>query len=421
MSEAVIGQSDGQAKTKRRAVFGSAIIVGGTAIGAGMFSMPVATSGMWFMPSLLMLLFVWYCMYSASLYLLEANMRFPLGASFDTIAEKTIGSTGRLINGLSVGFVCYILTYAYISGGSSITKFTLEAVADISLSPSMASLIFAVVLSSIVVLGTRMVDRITTVLLGGMVITFFGFTGGLISSAETQLLLPALQTADTLPYAFAALSFVTVSFGFQNCVPSITHYLEKDAGAVRKAMLWGSLTALVFYIVWLVSIFGNLGRDQFPEIIAQGGNIGSLISALEADGMRSGLSNILQLFSNMAVASSFLGVSLSLFDYIADLFGFDYSLSGRLKTAAITFVPPTVLGVLLPDGFIAAIAFAGVGMVVFCILTPVLMAWVGRKDHSEGYQVPGGKPRMLLVMAFGILSLVLAALDSFSLLPSFGQ
>ncbi|WP_263322130.1 aromatic amino acid transporter [Endozoicomonas sp. Mp262] len=421
MSEAAIIPSSGQVKTNRGAILGSAVIVSGTATGAGMFSMPVATSGMWFVPSLLMLLFVWFCMYSASLYLLEANMRFPIGASFDSIAEKTIGNIGRLINGLSVGFVCYVLTYAYISGGSSIISHSLKAVADITLAPSYSSLIFAVVLSSIVVLGTRAVDRVTTALLGGMVISFLGFTSGLVTQAESQLLFPALQSSDTLPYAFAALSFVTVSFGFQNCVPSITRYLKKDAHAVRKALLWGSLITLVFYIVWLISIFGNLGRDQFPAVIAQGGNIGSLIRALEANGLQSGMSNILQLFSNMAVASSFLGVSLSLFDYIADLFGFGHDLKGRLKTAAVTFIPPTLLGVLLPNGFIAAIAFAGVGMEVFCIITPVLMAWVGRKNNAEGYQVSGGKLRMMLVMGFGILSLVLAALDSFSLLPWFGK
>ncbi len=421
MSEAVIAHSGGQVKTKKGAIFGSAVIVCGTAIGAGMFSMPVATSGMWFVPSLLMLLFVWFCMYSASLYLLEANMRFPLGASFDSIAEKTIGTTGRLVNGLSVGFVCYVLTYAYISGGSSIISHSLKAAADISLAPSISSLIFAAVLSSIVVLGTRAVDRMTTALLGGMVISFIAFTSGLVTHAKSQLLFPALQTSDTLPYAFAALSFVTVSFGFQNCVPSITRYLNKDAKAVRKALLWGSLITLAFYTVWLISIFGNLGRDMFPVVIAQGGNIGNLIAALESNGMQSGMSNILQLFSNMAVASSFLGVSLSLFDYIADLLGFGNDLKGRLKTAAVTFIPPTVLGVLLPNGFIAAIAFAGIGMVVFCIITPVLMAWVGRKHNETGYQVPGGKPRMLLVMGFGVLSLVLAALDSFSLLPWFGK
>ena len=103
----------------------------GTAIGAGMFSLPVATSGVWFGYSLLLMLVVWYCMYSAALYLLEANLRLPLGASFDSIAEATIGPIGRIVNGASVAFLCYILTYAYISGGSSIITYSLAAVEGI--------------------------------------------------------------------------------------------------------------------------------------------------------------------------------------------------------------------------------------------------------------------------------------------------
>ncbi|MDB2384242.1 hypothetical protein N9V90_00080 [Endozoicomonas sp.] len=112
---------------------GSVFIIAVTAVGAGMFSMPVATSGMCFIPSLFMLFFVWYCMYSAALYVLEAKMRFPLGATFDTIAQGIMGHTGRIINDVSIGFVCYILTYAYISGGGSITSYMPQSVADVTL------------------------------------------------------------------------------------------------------------------------------------------------------------------------------------------------------------------------------------------------------------------------------------------------
>ncbi|WP_330927219.1 amino acid permease [Candidatus Sororendozoicomonas aggregata] len=421
MSETVAAPPAEQGKAKLSAIFGSAFIIGGTAVGAGMFSIPVASSGMWFVPTLIMLAVVWYCMYSAALYLMEANLRFPLGASFDTMAQQTIGTVGRLLNGASVAFVCYILTYAYISGGSSIVRHTVESISGIVLAPSLASLVFALVLGSTVVFGTRTVDRITTALIGAMVISFLVFVAGLLGHIETKALFPTLALSDTLPYSFAALSFITVSFGCQNCVPSVTRYLNKDAGAIRKAILIGSLIPLGFYMLWVTSIFGTLSRDQFPSLIAQGGNIGTLVAYLEADGLNKGMSSTLQLFSNMAVASSFLGVALSLFDYIADLFSFNNDIAGRLKTAAITFLPPTILGIMLPDGFISAISFAGVALTMFCILCPVVMAWIGRKQHSDNYQVPGGKMRMLLVLAFGIVSLVLAVMDGLSMLPSYGH
>lgn len=425
MSEAVIasGSSTGtlQAEARPGSVLGGMVIVAGTAIGAGMFSLPVATSGMWFGYSLLLMLIACFCMYSASLYLLEANLRFPLGASFDSIAQGTIGNLGRIVNGASVAFLCYILTYAYISGGSSIISYSLAAVGGVSLSQPMASLVFAMVLATVVVAGTRAVDRVTTVLIGGMVITFLGSINGLLGNISTDNLFPPLQSSQTLPFSLGALGFLAVSFGMQTSVPSITRYLGKDERRVRMAVFAGSVLALSFYVLWQLSIFGNLSRDQFPAIIASGGNIGNVMAALSGNGLNVNASSLLQLFSNMAVASSFLGVALCLYDYIADLFGFGNDFVGRAKTAAVTFIPPTLLGVLLPDGFITAIGFAGMVMVVFCILTPVVMAWVGRrKGDGSGYRVAGGALRMILVFGFGVAVMLLSALDLLGVLPKFG-
>ncbi|WP_062268699.1 aromatic amino acid transport family protein [Endozoicomonas arenosclerae] len=421
MSEAVIGSLPAEKPEQEGSILGGTVIVAGTAIGAGMFSLPIATSGMWFGYSVALMLITWYCMYSSALYLLETNLRFPRGASFDTMAQATLGSAGRIVNGASVAFLCYILTYAYISGGSSIITYSLQSVAGISLTAGKASLIFAVVLAVIVVAGTRAVDRVTTALLGGMIITFLTSTGGLVSEAQSVKLFPGLNLAETVPYSLVALSFLAVSFGMQTAVPSLTKYYNRDGSRVRNALLWGSLLTLGIYVIWQIAIFGNIDRSEFPAIIAAGGNIGNIMGALADTGLDLKVSSLLQLFSNMAVASSFLGVALCLYDYISDLFGFDDSFSGRLKTATITFVPPTLLGVLLPNGFITAIGFAGLVMVIFCVLSPVLMAWIGRQKSNKGYQVPGGMPRMVLVFAFGVLAMTLAGMDAFGLLLAFGK
>ncbi len=420
MTDAVVTDSSIESGGQKGSVLGGTVIVAGTAVGAGMFSLPVATSGLWFGYSLILMLFVWFCMYSAALYLMEANLRFPLGASFDTIAEGTIGHAGRLINGASIAFLCYILTYAYISGGSSIVSYSLDSIGGISVTRPVASLMFALVLSFIVILGTRAVDKVTTALIGGMAISFLMSVGGLMEQVDTVNLFPELPASERLPFTFTALSFFAVSFGMQTCVPSITKYLNKDTGRVRRALLWGSLLTATFYALWQFSVLGNISREEFPALITSGGNIGDIVAALAAKGLANNIAGALKLFSNMAVASSFLGVSLCLYDYIADLFDFKDDITGRLKTAAITFLPPTLLGALLPNGFITAIGFAGLVMVIICILSPVLMAWAGRKQAVDGYQVPGGKARMLLVLGFGLVTMLLAALDILGMLPKFG-
>ncbi|MCV5761800.1 tryptophan permease, partial [Escherichia coli] len=46
----------------RPSLFGGVVIIGGTIIGAGMFSLPVVMSGAWFFWSLAALVFTWFCM-----------------------------------------------------------------------------------------------------------------------------------------------------------------------------------------------------------------------------------------------------------------------------------------------------------------------------------------------------------------------
>ncbi|PJE80995.1 Tryptophan-specific transport protein [invertebrate metagenome] len=408
---------------RRRTIAGGAFIVAGTAVGAGMFSMPVVTSGIWFSYSLLLLMIVGFCMYSASLYLLEVNLRFPRGAGFDTMVHHFFGRWGQVINGVSVAFVCYVLTYAYISGGSSIVTHSVSAINGANLSPEAGSLIFSVCLGAVVIAGTWFVDRVSTVLVGGMLITFASFVFGILDFSEPARLFPCITVSEALPYSLMTLPFMAVSFGIQNCIPSLTRYFDKDSRAVRKSVFCGTLLALLFYCVWQAGIFSNLSREQFPAVIKRGGNIGALLAALKANGLSSQIYYLLQLFSHMAVASSFLGVSLSLFDYISDLFGFSDNLAGRLKTGAVTFLPPTLLGMFLPDGFIKAIVFAGLGAVVFAILVPVLMAYMARQqEYSPGdFKVSGGSVRMFIVGLFGVVVFILSLLEILSLLPAFGH
>ncbi|NYY76982.1 hypothetical protein DMI62_19975 [Escherichia coli] len=58
--------------------------------------------------------------------------------------------------------------------------------------------------------------------------------------------------------------------------------------------------------------------------------------------------------ADLALATSFLGVALGLFDYLADLFQRSNTVGGRLQTGAITFLPPlafcTVLSTRICDG-----------------------------------------------------------------------
>ncbi|MCK8563629.1 tryptophan permease [Yersinia ruckeri] len=397
---------DSTQSPSRPSILGGAMIVAGTAVGAGMFSIPIVTAGVWFSGSVALLIYTWACMLISGLMILEANLNYPTGASFHTMVQDLLGRMWSSINGLSITFVLYILTYAYISAGGSIIAHTLNGIVGVG--QTSAGLVFAAIVAFIVWLSTRAVDRLSTILIGGMVITFIISVGDMYTHVQAEVLFNQNQSnASYLPYALAALPYLLTSFGYHGNVPGLVKYYRKDSQSVVRSLLYGTLIALAIYILWQYVIQGNITRDAFKVVIADGGNIGSLLKQM--DSVSAGLitGQLLNAFSYMALASSFLGVSLGLFDYIADFFKFADDGIGRAKSALVTFVPPTIGALLFPNGFLYAIGFAGLAATIWAVIVPALMARATRRRFPQAtYRAPGGKPMIGFIIAFGLINAI---------------
>ncbi|WP_350307266.1 tryptophan permease [Photorhabdus viridis] len=405
-------------KKSSPSLLGGAMIIGGTIIGAGMFSLPVVMSGAWFYWSITALVFTWFCMLHSGLMILEANLNYRIGSSFGTITKDLLGNGWNIINGITIAFVLYILTYAYISASGSIIQHVMQEM-SIDFSPQLASFLFAFTVAFIVWLSTKAVSRITSIILGAKILTFFMTFGGLIYNVESTVLFNTAETNPTYwPYVLATLPFCLASFGCHGNVPSLMKYYGKEPQKIKKCLFIGTLIALVLYLVWLIGTMGNIPRSDFIRISEQGGNIDILVQSLSGGLNSATLNLLLTLFSNFAVASSFLGVTLGLFDYLADLFKFDDTKLGRFKTALVTFLPPMVGGMIYPNGFIYAIGFAGLAATVWAAIVPALLARASRKRFgSPAYRVWGGNAMIGLILLFGVLNVTAHILSSFNLLP----
>ncbi|SFN80848.1 tryptophan permease [Xenorhabdus japonica] len=402
---------------KRPSIFGGAMIIAGTAVGAGMFSIPIVSSGVWFTGSIILLVYTCACMYFSGLMILEANMNYPAGSSFHTVTKDLLGKGWSTLNGLSITFVLYILTYAYISAGSSILSQNIKNI--IPLPQSISGLYFAFIVAFIVWLSTKAVDRLSTILIGGMVITFIMSVSSMFIEVKPAILFDQVNTNSSyLPYALIALPYLLASFGYHGNVPGLVKYYHRDSKAVVHSLLYGTLITLAIYILWQYVIQGNIPREAFKQIIADGGNISNLLQQMDKTSDNTTITNLLNAFSYMALASSFLGVSLGLFDYLADFFKFDDSRKGRFKTALITFIPPTVLAMVFPNGFLYAIGFAGLAATIWAVIVPALMARASRKRYpTSSYQAPGGNFLIIFVILFGLINALAHILSLFNILP----
>ncbi|PJG82859.1 aromatic amino acid transporter [Caviibacterium pharyngocola] len=412
---------------KTPSLFGGAMIIAGGTIGAGMLANPTSMAGVWFVGSLLILVYTWFCMTTSGLMLLEANLHYPTGAGFDTIVKDLLGKGWNVFNGLSLAFVLYILTYAYITSGGGITEGFLNQLLSseqsaVEIGRTFGSLIFCVILAAFVWLSTKAVDRFSVVLMAGMVISFFLSVSGLLSSAKTEVLFDTLAQGEQqyLPYALVALPVCLVSFGFHQNVPSLVKYYDRDSRPVVKAIFIGTGIALVIYVLWQLAIQGNLPRAEFAPVIEKGGDIAVLLDALGRYLQTDYIALILRFFAYMAIASSFLGVTLGLFDYIADLFKFDDSVAGRTKTTLVTFLPPLLLSLQFPYGFVIAIGYAGLAATVWAVIVPALLAKASRRKFAQsGYTAYGGNAMIYFVLLFGILNIFAQIAMQFGWLPVF--
>lgn len=406
-------------KLSRPSVLGGAMIITGTAVGAGMFSIPIVTSGVWFSGSVALLIYTWFCMLISGLMILEATMNYPAGASFHTVVKDLLGKGWNTLNGLSITFVLYILTYAYISAGGSIIAHTLEGV--FGANQILSGLVFAIIVAFIVWLSTRAVDRLSTILIGGMVITFVLSVGDMFTHVQPAVLFNQGDSdANYLPYTLAALPYLLTSFGYHGNVPGLVKYYQKDSGAVVRSLVYGTLLTLAIYVLWQYVIQGNIARDAFKQVIAEGGNIGSLLKQMGNVSSSYAVGQLLNAFSYMALASSFLGVSLGLFDFLADFFKFKDNQAGRSKSALVTFVPPTVAALLFPNGFLYAIGFAGLAATIWAVIVPAMMARASRRRFPQAsYRAPGGQGMILFIILFGAISAVAHVLTLLNLLPVF--
>ncbi len=398
---------------------GGSMMVAGTAIGAGMLGLPMISAGMWYGWSAVLLFVSWFCMLRASQALLEVNLHFERGHTMHTMVRETLGPRWSAFNGFSLAFVLYTLVYAYVSGGGSVVARALASASGMEPPRVLASLLFSLLLAGCVWWSSKAVDRFSVVMMGGMIVTFLLSVGGMIDRAQWGNLFGGENGGEAI-FLFGAASTYLTSFCFHASVPSLIKYLGKDGHTINTCLRNGTLMALACYLVWITAADGIIPRAAFRDIIAAGGNVGDLVAA-SGSALSGLILKMLETFSLLAVATSFLGAGLGLFDYMADLCGFDDSRQGRTKTMLITFVPPMLCGIIWPDGFLPAIGWAGLAASVWSVIVPALLLRACRRDRAPqgAYRAPGGAATVPLLLAYGIAVAVFHTLFVFDLLPMY--
>lgn len=377
---------------------GGILLVSGTSIGAGMLALPVISSFGGFLPSFALLAICWLFLFTTSLLLLDVNLAFPGEVNLITMAGKSLGVVGKAVTWVTYLLLLYSLTAAYIAGSGPFFLEALHYLTGFTAPTWFGPFPLLLLFGSFVYLGTSSVDWVNRLLMFGLIFSYLVILAFLPSHIEPALLKHVDTTA-----MWIAIPLLITSYGFHIIIPTLTTYLDHDKKRLRLTLFVGSLIPFIVYTVWEFLILGVVplqGKHGLIQAYSEGKTAASSLSYLLHN---SWISSVANAFSFFAIITSFLGVSLSLSDFLTDGFHMKRFSFGRELACFLTFIPPLFFVLTYSRGFLIALQFAGIFVAILLCILPALMAW-----RLPAYRHL--KMRVLL-MAVILLSLGVIVLD----------
>lgn len=388
-------------------IIGGVLLIVGTSIGGGMLALPISTAAAGMTNSIFFLIACWLVMTMGALLVLEVNLRLPAGSNMVSMAKSTLGLPGQIIAWTTYLFLLYSLLAGYISGGTDVFNSLLHA-AHINLPSEITSLIFTLLFSFIIYGGIRIVDYVNRGLMFGKL----GIYLVLVIIIIPYIDFPKLS-GGSLKAITGSLMILITSFSFATIVPSLREYFEEDIQSLRRVIILGSFVPLICYIIWNAVIMGVVEREGTNGLLALMNSdhpTSGLTQAISIAANSKWITGFFSFFTSICMLTAFLGVSLGLFDFLADGLNLRKNGAQGKFTLALTFLPPLVVVLINPAIYLQALSYAGVCCVILLLLLPAVMAWRGRQTDSENrlILVRGGNAGLAIIIVIAMFLLYLA-------------
>ncbi|MDN3504001.1 MAG: aromatic amino acid transport family protein [Rhabdochlamydiaceae bacterium] len=388
-------------KTKQKSILGSVLLIAGCCIGAGMIGLPLVSMSTGFTFSLISLVVGWLYMYLSGMMILEVYHVEKVDVNLMGLLQRVLGKSAKLIGALLFAFLFYSLLTAYLNASSIIIKNTFDYLLHRE-TPQLGVLIVnSLILYILILLGTRKIDIVNRVLFILMIL-FYAF---LVIFGISKVNQESIKYSMVSPDILFAIPVYIISFGYQNLLATINHYLGGNVKKTKKAILWGTLTPLAIYIIWNFVVLGSLSVKEHGAV----NSTVDLISQLY-DGTSPFLTFLINGFSLFAIVTSLLTVAFSFVNFLSDK---SENQTNRAFFSACVIVPPFIISLADPDVFLKAIHIAG-GLAATALfgLLPAMMIWKSRAKHPKGkFVFPFGKWAIIAFVVFTIAVMLIEVVN----------
>lgn len=381
---------------------GGILLITGNAIGGGMLALPLATTQAGFINSTLFLIACWAIMLTGALLILEVNLWFPRHSHLISMARATLGIPGEIIAWLCYLFLLYSLLAAYIAGGSDFLQGLLQKT-EVHFATGITATLFVLILGAVVYKGIHSVDLLNRILMGGKLLIFCL----LVLCLFPFISIKQLEQGE-LHHLSASLTIIITSFGFAAIIPSLRSYFHSNMKQLRQVIFFGSLIPLICYILWIGAIMGVIPIDTLLPITHTSGATSRLTNTLSHLLNNNVITFLAWVFTSLCLATSFLGVGISLFDFLIDGLRLKHTDKNKIIVHLLSFLPPLIIVLFYPAAFMVALNYAGIWCASLLALLPALMAWSGRYHQRivSPYRVIGGKSLLSLLIIVSSIIIV---------------
>lgn len=372
---------------------GSCLLIMGSCIGAGMLGMPYYSIQVGFIPSVVCFLIAFFIMLAGGYFIIDC-LEDESGddINLSTLVSTHLGKLYSWVAGFLFLFLFFSLMVAFTAGGSSLllNTFVPEHLAT-DFTQTCITLFFAAASGLLIFLGTESTDYLNRILMLGLVLSYV---------VLLVLGLPHIEVS-YLSYAsweifYIPMPVMVLGFGYHNLVPTLYTYLNKDGKALRRAIFIATGLCVLIYCLWNMLFLGLI--DPYCRVCPEGGNDQMTVLLLKDVAAGSSLfqwvSPLAILFSLFALITSYIGVGLSMVDFLRDALGLSHESSKRAFLSALVVLLPAIITMTYPELFFVALRAAGsYGAIILYGIFPALMV-IKKRTHFKLFI-----PSLLVILA----------------------
>jgi tyrosine-specific transport protein len=358
---------------------GCIFLILGTCVGAAMIALPVVTAHESYWLTIILVVSSWLVMTLGAWALTKVVLRMKPGSNLISMSQATLGKGARLITWIVYLLLLYSLISAYLASTSDVLR-AIIGLSGAVVPHFICSIMVTGILGYIVYSGIGAVDFFNRFLMTIKLVIFAFLVGFMAPKANFTLL-----SQGSFNFTWSTWLVIICSFGFAIIMPTVSQYLNYDKKRIMRVLMIASVIPVLIYLIWIATVQGLLprfGADGLVSLNHAADTNSALMSGLSAATGRDSLKSLSYIFISVSALTAFLGVSVCLIDFLADGLKKQKKGGDGLLIFTLTYLPPLVIVLFMPQVFTTALAYAGFFCLYILIFLPIAMLMASSKNHS---------------------------------------